>query len=506
MRKLWSIAAAVTALSIPSSAQVKEAPGCTHETAQRCVALALDAMGGRDRFVELKSMRLETIGHTLLVEQSYRQAPFITSYAHGKTTLDFANQRFLREAKLTWPEADANQSDADYTWVVGPDGGVTRGKTDSPCSLATIDSAREMLELGPARVLLTASAAADLHFEASEMLRSSSHAVVAFTWHNLPVRVLLNQFNHLPDAVDTIQEFHDFWFFWGDVHQRVYWDNWKLTNGLALPTNWIVERNGILWSSAQALNVELNVPIDEKDFAMDAKIAKQSAASKGWNRGFGTPTPTTLAPGIDLYSGAWNSTVVKQADGIVILEAPISGVYTQGVLETAKKQYPDSPIKAVLSTSDSWPHTGGVRFAVSEGLPIYILDLNRPLLDKMVAASHTLDPDALQESKAPKHPNWKIVAEKQTIGSGANRIELYPLRGASTERQYMAYFPESRLLYASDTLSLNGDGSLYDPELMHEVAQAVKRANLEVNTVFAMHQGPMPWAKVMELLEKSEHS
>jgi len=28
---------------------------------------------------------------------------------------------------------------------------------------------------------------------------------------------------------------------------------------------------------------------------------------------------------------------------------------------------------------------------------------------------------------------------------------------------------------------------------MHEVAQAVKRANLQVDTVFALHQGPMPW-------------
>jgi hypothetical protein len=33
----------------------------------------------------------------------------------------------------------------------------------------------------------------------------------------------------------------------------------------------------------------------------------------------------------------------------------------------------------------------------------------------------------------------------------------------------------------------------------------VKRANLKVDTVFAMHQGPMPWDKVIALIEKSEH-
>lgn len=44
-------------------------------------------------------------------------------------------------------------------------------------------------------------------------------------------------------------------------------------------------------------------------------------------------------------------------------------------------------------------------------------------------------------------------------------------------------------------LALNDDGSLYDPELMREVAAAVKRENLQVTTVFPMHQGPTPGPK-----------
>jgi hypothetical protein len=35
---------------------------------------------------------------------------------------------------------------------------------------------------------------------------------------------------------------------------------------------------------------------------------------------------------------------------------------------------------AVLSTSDTWPHIGGMRFAVSQDFNLYVLDLNRPLL------------------------------------------------------------------------------------------------------------------------------
>jgi hypothetical protein len=511
MRNAWLCLSATAVLLMTKGGRAGEkadsTPGCAHMGAVQCASLALEAMGGRERLQGVKTVRLQTIGHTLLMEQSYRQDPFITSYERDQTTLDLTGQRVLTAAKRTWPESDPEQSDSEATLVAGRNGGVYRAaKGDSPCSLADLDATREMLDLGPIRLLLTASDAADLHFEKPETIRSTSHVVLAFTWQKVPVRVLLNPFNHLPDAVETTQEFHDFWYFWGDVQQRIYFDNWKLLQGVTYPTSLVEERNGTIWSSTQALDVEFNVPLEDKSFVMDAGAAQQSALSHGWNRAFRGNQDTMLAPGINLFLGSWNSTVVKQSDGIVILEAPISALYTQGVIEEAKKRYPGLPIQAVLSTSDSWPHTGGVRLVVAQGLPVYILDLNRPLLDKIIRAPHTLDPDALATSNNAKDVRWRIVSEKQEIGSGANRLELYPLRGASTERQYLVYFPEHRLLYASDTLALNQDGSLYDPELMREVLQAVKRANLQVDTVFAMHQGPMPWGQVVALIEKSEHA
>ena len=492
----------------PTATPQLETPGCAGQTAMQCVNLALDAMGGPGRLQQIKTMRMETIGHTLLTEQSYRQAPFITSYERGEITFDFAGQRVLANEKATWPEADPGQADSEAKLIVGPDGGVIHTKQgDYPAPLGSLTAARQMLTLGPMRVLLTAADARDLRFEAPATLRGTPHTVVAFTWQKIPVRVLLNSQNHLPDAVETTQEFHDFWYFWGDVQQRIYFDNFELYHGVVLPTNLVEERNGTVWSSTQALKVEFNVAVDDKDFAMDAKAASASAASPGWKRPFHPGKVVALAPGVDLYPGSWNSTIIKQQDGVVILEAPISGVYTSGVLDEAKKKYPGAPITAVLSTSDSWPHTGGVRAAVAQGLPVYILDLNQPLLDRMMAAPHSIDPDALQTASASTSAaaaNWKIVSGKIEIGSDANRVELYPLRGASTERQYMVYFPQHHLLYASDTLALNDDGTLYDPELMHEVAQAVARENLQVETVFAMHQGPIPWTQVTAALDKAQ--
>jgi hypothetical protein len=67
----------------------------------------------------------------------------------------------------------------------------------------------------------------------------------------------------------------------------------------------------------------------------------------------------------------------------------------------------------------------------------------------------------------------------------------------------MVYFPQQKLLYASDTLAFNQDHTLYDPQLMYEVMQAVAREHLQVDTVYAMHQGPTPWSQVRALVEQA---
>ena len=496
----------LAALSLPIGVIAAEAPqgaqpGCLGRSPGECVDLALAAMGGRGRLQELKTLRIHGMGHTLLAEQSYRQAPFITSYDREVVSVDFQHERVVTESHVVWPEADPHTEESDSTTVAGPQGGVRRSSDgDLPCSLSEIDGARQTLALGPARLLLTAAAASDLRFETAEIVRSTPHTVVSFAWRGVPVRIAINAFNHLPDAVETVQQFHDFWYFWGDVRQRIYLDNWKLVHGICYPTNLVEERNGIPWRSSQALEVELDPVIEEKALAMDAAVAEKSGASPGWNRPFHPGKVATLAPGIDLFLGAWNSTIVKQPDGLVVLEAPISGSYVQGLLEEAQRRNPGAVVKAVLSTSDSWPHVGGLRQVASKGLPVYILDLNRSLLDRMIEAPHTIEPDALERATPRRPPAYRIVAGKELIGSGPNRMELYPLRGASTERQYVVYFPEHRLLYASDTLALNDDGSLYDPELMREVLSVVEAASLKVETVFSMHQEPMPWEKVTSLV------
>ena len=474
-----------------------DAPGCKALDARACVEQALAAMGGRRRLEAIRSVRYQTIGHTVVTEQSYRQQPFVTAYQHDVLTIDFVGGRILDAGHLTWPESDPHQFEVDQTLVATPAGGVYRNATgDTPCALADLTQADDALALGPERLLLNAAAAGDLHYVAAQWLRGTPHAAVEFTWHGIPTTVLLNAVNHLPDGLARTRTFQDFWFAWGDVRQLVYFDNWHLVDGMVMPTNRVEARNGVVWQSNQATDIAFDVAIDDKQFAIDPALAARSAHSPGWDRPFKDSAPITLAPGVLLYKAAWNTTLIRQDDGILILEAPISDGYVRGVIAKARSEFPGVAIKGVLSSSDSWPHVAGVREAVAQGIAVYALDLDIVQLDAMARAPHALHPDALQN--APAQPDWRAVTNGLELGHGDNRVVLYPLQGASTERQYMVYFPRHRLLYASDTLALNGDGSLYDPQLMHEVVQAVERNKLDVDTVYAMHEAPVPWKDVVQ--------
>src|SRR5437762_14234047 len=104
------IAMFCVALFADAKGNPANAPGCTRETAKKCVDEALQAMGGRDRLEQLHTVRLKITRHTLLMEQSYRQSPFITSYERGQITLAFSNHIVLSQTSFTWPVAQATQS------------------------------------------------------------------------------------------------------------------------------------------------------------------------------------------------------------------------------------------------------------------------------------------------------------------------------------------------------------------------------------------------------------
>lgn len=467
---------------------------------------AIREMGGESALQNLKRVRFEAIGHRNMLEESERpEGPYIIEYHRVTQLRDLEHQRWRQTtAARIGPLPEFTQ-----TVVVADEAAKSAfGPQSSPGSRDDVQSAEESLELGPERVLFTALAAADLRAEADTVLQSIPHHVVDFTWKSRPVRLFLNSYTALPTAVEWKSTYQSnmFWSTWGDVTTRLYYSLWWLCpGGIHYPLQWDFFRNEMPDRVLTITEVKLNGEFPDDSFAISpeekAAFAKRSVTYDDTALGNPKRPAVELVKDVVHIPGSWNVTLVRQADGIVVLEAPISSGYSTKVLAEAERRWPGVPVKAVISTSDAWPHVAGIREYAARGIPIYALDMNLPILKRFVSSRRTLAPDSLE--KSGKKPNFHVITGKTLLGQGANRLEIYPLRGETSERQMMVYFPEHKLLYGSDPFQQDSHGYFY-PQTVWELVHAVEREKLSVETFFMMHIGPTKWSELSKPIQDAE--
>jgi hypothetical protein len=502
----------VIALATPVSG-ISRSLARTETSAQQLLHSAAEAMGGESLLKQIQAVELKSIGYRNMLEQSERpEGPYAVDYQQVSDIRDFARKRRRLQVENRgygtpdWYLQSSGWTKSIYL-IAGGVAAVERDGKFFPFSPRIIQDADEALAFSPTRLILTALNASDVRLEPDIILHGFPQHVVSFTWEQVPVRLFLNPHTNLPTAFEykSARPADVFWSVWGDVTTRVSFAGWTLeANGVHFPRHSIVERNGMLEYAWDTTAVSFNPKISEADFAIPEEVrqgfAKRPRTVDETPLGSAASPARELAPGVLQIPGAWNVNLVRQDDGVVIIEAPLSSAYTAKVIDEAARRFPGVPIKAVITTSDSWPHIGGVREYVARRIPIYVLDLNRPVLERLLAAPHTLRPDLL--ARSPRKPRFQIVSSKVTVGSGANLIEIYPYRTQTGQRQMMVYLPNHRLLYSSDLFSEDRNGGYFTRQYISEFLSAVRRERLKVGTVFGMHLDPTNLEKIEQFLLK----
>lgn len=480
----------------------------TNARAQELVRAAIDAMGGEAKLSALKNLKFEGIGHNYWVEQSERpEGPFIVGYVQTSELRDVANRRSRVSTQMRHAQIP-QWSPAFNTIVVDGVAVMERGGQYRPGAATAVDAETKKMSLAPERILLNALTAGDLRQGKDETLQNVPHQSVKFTLNGTPVTIFLNASTKLPTAVETVAPSpYDLWAVWGDITERVYYSFWVIEQGgIRYPHQWDTFRNGYTHSTFTVLKMEVNTAVPDDSFNIPDDVKQKFAAApkppKLVEAPFGRADKPAveIAPGVVKVSGAWDICYVKQPDGIVIIEAPLTSAYSVKAIDEAKRRFPGEKIKAVISTSDAFPHLGGVREYAAQNIPIYALDLNKNILERILAAPHTIAPDALQ--KSPRKAAVKYISGKTVLGRGPNRLEIYPIRSESGERMMMIYFPEHQMLYASDLIQKSRDGSYFMPQYLSEVIDAAAREKLAVKNVFAMHAEITHWSDIVNAVEK----
>lgn len=485
----------------PSSERAAPAPAnpaAAPATAADVLAKAVNAMGGEATLKAVRTMALEAMGHQWALEQSERpEGPWLSTYMQRSEVRDIAgNRRTASVQRRDWnfPAWSA----AAVTVIANNVSARRNGQRWFGGSPADVRDWNQSLALGPERLLLTARSAADLRLLPDEVHQGVNHRVVGFTFDGQAHRLALNVWTSLPTMLEIVRDDP----MWGDVTERRWFSFWTMeAGGLMYPRQTTTEWNGLPFSDWTVHDVKVNVALDESTFQIPDEAAKAFATTATRPTGMNALTldenrVTMVTDWITQVPGGFNIGFVRQPDGIVIFEATTTSKYSASILALAEKRHPGVPIKAVVTTSDAWPHLAGIREYVAKGIPIYALDLNVPILSRLIAAPRTISPDTLAQT--PQAPKFVPVSARTTIGTGDTRIELIPVRGEMGERMMLAWFPGAKLLYSSDLIQPGrAAGTFFMPMMLAEVASAAERENLGViERVFGMHLPPTPWDAV----------
>lgn len=503
MRKALLAFAALAVAAIPLVARAGDA--------RADVRAAIAAMGGQTRLRAIHAIDYTAVGERQMVEQSERPSgPYFVDHFRTHVVRDIDRDRARIE---TTHEGYASDhwwtTEVPYSTVLVVNGEVAAVETRAGMQYAGgagVTQNDDLQLFAPERLLFTALDAPDLRI-------LSDHAVIsngvpaqelAFTADGIPCVLTLNAQTHLPWQISYTRAYpyQVFWNAWGDVPTTLTFNAWTLEHdGVRYPREWTYERLSLPDQQFFIVGLDLHPVLDDAKLTIPPQIVAAHPSPQpidDYPLGYaGSGAPHELAPGITEVPGGWNVAFVKQSDGVVMIEAPWSTGYTARALAFARKTY-GLPVKAVITTSDSWPHIAGVREAVAQHIRVYALDLNEPILTRLLAAPHRARPDALQEHPVPAR--FTFVSNPASVGTGENALTIYPYRTATGERQMMVYVPSRRLLYTSDLFSMaDGPQDWFTPEYLDEAIGAIERYGLHPLTVFGMHYDAVPYQTLVGL-------
>ena len=509
MRPGSALAAACALIALAAPAL-----GCA-EDAHALVGKALSAMGqGRDLHAVAQIKRTTTSVDFDIVEFDHADAPYVFSGARGQTTVDdlHGQRRVSDEAQLT---ASGAPPPFVMRKLYGKDGEVgemvVAGKAarawhmEAPMAWQTDE---------PIAALLLAEHADDLKQEKDTSLHGIPQRLVSFHQGKSPVRIYLDAQTNLPSAIETTRSWHRAtsgdlaWNAWGDITDRVELMNYALGEGVRYPGQSDTFRNGVHLRSAVIEEVHFNNAVDEKAFAMKSALPPMAAhnvddLALGEAIGL-APDPkrpiAEIAPGVVQIPGSWYSTIVRQDDGLVIIDAPISAGYSRRVLDEAARRFPGMKVKALITSTAFYWHVAGVREYVARGIPIYVRDRNVAVIRALASAPHGLLPDALV--RAPRSPDIRSVSAPITLGKGVNAITVMPVPDGE-QPMLMSSIPGAHLLHTGEMVQpLGPGGSLLYPESLLELTHSVQAAAIDTHglSLIGMHMSPTPWTTLESTL------
>jgi glyoxylase-like metal-dependent hydrolase (beta-lactamase superfamily II) len=211
---------------------------------------------------------------------------------------------------------------------------------------------------------------------------------------------------------------------------------------------------------------------------------------------------TDVAPGVSqVVGGSHNSLVVEMADHLIVFDAPINEWQSRWTIDAAKAKYPGKPVKYLVQTHHHMDHAGGIRTYAAEGATVLVGKGNQAHFEKVLAAPHLIDSDALQAT--PRPAQVEEVADRKPLSDGKRTVEVVYLENPHAEGMVIGYVADARLGWVADLWSPGRD-KLGDKPTPGQAAlvSAVKRLSSTPERFAGGHGSVADYAPLAKLAEQ----
>ena len=288
-------------------------------------------------------------------------------------------------------------------------------------------------------------------------------------------------------------------YLWGQLHVENVYTTWVTPARRRLVSRLVIR--------LEDGEIAVNRTVNGRDLALVSRDARRvsrsgrrgghAAASCGERRGRPQIADTVRvgASTFLLVTPAYTETLTLQRDTVFLLDATTSEARARGDSTWIARLFPGRHPVVVVITDLAWPHVAGARFWVARGATIVTHAASVGFLQRLTAQRWTLQPDALEQSKAKRGPALRVRTLSDSLSLGSGAIKLYAIDGAASEGALMAFVPSERYLWASDFVQTVARPSQYATEVWN----AAKRIGIAPERFAAEHMPLTPWSKIADV-------
>ncbi len=515
----------------PAGPQGPKGDPATVDPALSTVDKAFVGIGGKESLQNLQSFVLETSGQRYISGEGFTPEQDVAAHTYDGSIVryDVKNNRLAIDHKRTVQLFGFNAAQT-YRELINGNLGYLDGMESifgapggNLLSDRTAAIRRQQLLLNPHLLLKeAASNPAIAQNGGPALLDGSLHQLLVFNDPVYPLSLYVNTRTGQISKLVTLENDH----LHRDIPVEVHYVGWESagSSGLLFPKEVFLAVNGRLLLAETRKAVTVNATLEDSLFAFpasaspvyNAEDAQRGTANHQFHMSFAgigipldglqlTVQGTKLAEGIFFLGGSSHNTLaIEQAQGIVIVEAPLYPERSKAIIDWVKAEpsFENKPITHVLATHHHDDHTAGLRAFVAEGAKVVVHESTAAYFREIFRSPSTIvkDPLALKPMAVTVLP----VAEGQplTLSDTTNPVTAYNLPTVHAQDALLFYVSSAKVAFSSDLYNPGNGGSGIGngpKELYKAITETHK---LDVATVAGGHGATAPFSELQTLATK----